>query len=56
MNTIVGWATASLPAAGCGADHERLASLHSRSSEVSRWRRWIRAWGRDEPVTNDPDA
>jgi hypothetical protein len=25
-------------------------------SWVSRWQRWIRAWGRDEPVTNDPDA
>jgi hypothetical protein len=28
----------------------------SRSSEVSRGRCWIRAWGRDEPVPDDPAA
>ncbi len=53
---VVGWATAESPAAGCGADHDRMTSLHSRRSLVSRWRRWTRAWGRDEPVTNDPAA
>ena len=29
---------------------------HSRSSSVSRWRHWIRAWGSGEPATNDPAA
>jgi len=56
MNTVVGWATARSPATGYGAGHDRLASSHIRSSEMSRWRCWIRAWGRDEPVTCNPDA
>ena len=29
---VVGWATAESPAAGCGADHDRMTSVHSRSS------------------------
>jgi hypothetical protein len=29
---VVDWATAESPAAGCGADHDRLTSLSSRSS------------------------
>jgi hypothetical protein len=53
---VVGWATAESPAAGCGAGRDRMTSVLSRSSWVSRWRRWIRAWGRDEPVTDDPAA
>ena len=50
----VGWATAESPAADCGAGRDRMTSVLSRSSYVSRWRRWIRAWGSDEPVTDDP--
>jgi hypothetical protein len=38
MNTFVCWATARSPVAGCGADHDRLSSLHRRSSWMSRWR------------------
>jgi hypothetical protein len=53
---VVGWATAESPATGCGADHDRMASLRSRSSQLSRWRNWVRAWGSDESVTNDPAA
>jgi len=35
-----------------------MTSLLSRSSSLygSRWRRWFRAWGSDERVTNDPAA
>jgi hypothetical protein len=55
-SVVVGWATAESSATGCGADHDRMTSWHSRSSEVSRWRGWIRAWGRGEPVTTDPAA
>ena len=29
---VVGWATAEPPAAGFGADHDRMTSLHSQSS------------------------
>jgi hypothetical protein len=36
MNTVVGWATAKSPAAGCGADHDRMTSLLSRSSTRRR--------------------
>ncbi len=50
---VVDWATAESPAAGCRAGHDRMTSVLSRSSWVSRWRRWIRAWGSDEPVTDD---
>jgi hypothetical protein len=53
---VVGWATAESPAAGFGPDHDKMTSLHSQSSESSRWRHWIRAWGSGEPVTNDPAA
>ena len=53
---VVGWATAESPATGCGADHDRMTSLRSRSSQLSRWRNWVRAWGSDESVTNDPAA
>jgi len=58
MNIVVGWSTARSPATGCGADHDRLTSLLKSKlvSQMSRWRRWIGAWGRDKPVTNDPDA
>jgi len=52
----VGWTTAESPAAGCGAGRDRMTSVLSRSSPVRRWRRWIRAWGSDEPVTDDPAA
>src|SRR5208337_2358193 len=31
---VVGWATAESPAAGCGADHDRMTSLLSRSSVI----------------------
>jgi hypothetical protein len=54
--TVVGWATAESSATGCGADHDRMTSVPSRSSSVSRWQHWIRAWGRGEPETNDPAA
>jgi hypothetical protein len=53
---IEGWATAEASATGCGADHNRMTGVHSRGSSVSRWRHWIRAWGRGEPATNDPAA
>ncbi len=53
---VVGWATAESPAAGCGAGRDRMTSVLSRGSPVRRWRRWIRAWGSDEPVTDDPAA
>jgi hypothetical protein len=48
---VVGWATAESLATGCGADRDRMTSVHSRSSQVSCWRHWIRAWGRGAPVT-----
>jgi hypothetical protein len=50
---VVGWATAESLATGCGADRDRMTSVHRRGSELSRWRHWIRAWGSDEPVTDD---
>ena len=54
---VVGWATAESSATGCGADHDRMTSVHSRSSSsVSCLRHWIRAWGSGEPGTNDPAA
>ena len=53
---VVDWATAESPAAGRGAGRDRMTRVLSRSSSVSRWRRWIRAWGRDEPVPDDPAA
>ncbi len=53
---VVGWATAESPAAGRSAGRDRITSVLSRSSSVSRWRRWIRPWGRDEPVTDDAAA
>ncbi len=53
---VVGWATAESPAGGCGAGRDRMTSLLGRSSSVSRWRRWIRAWGRDESATDEPAA
>jgi hypothetical protein len=56
MTTIGGWATAESSAAGYGADRDRVTSVPSRSSSVSCWRRWIRAWGSDEPVSDDPAA
>ncbi len=34
----------------------RMTSVLSRSSWVSRRRRWIRASGSEEPVTDDPAA
>jgi len=33
-----------------------MTSLPSRSSSVSCWRHWIRAWGRGELATHDPAA
>jgi hypothetical protein len=55
---VARWATAEPLATGYGAGRDRMTSLLSRSSVwwVSRWQRWIRAWGSDEPVTNDPAA
>lgn len=53
---VEGWATAESSATGCGADSDRMTSAHSRSSSVSRWWHWIRAWGSGEPATNDPAA
>ena len=53
---VVGWATAESSATGCGADHDRMTSVPSRSSLVSRWRHWFRAWGSDEPATDDSAA
>jgi hypothetical protein len=52
----VGRATAESPGAGCDAGRDRMTSVLSRSLSVSRWRRWIRAWGRDEPATDEPAA
>jgi hypothetical protein len=34
----------------------RMMSMHSRGSLVSRWQNWIRAWGRGEPATNHSAA
>ncbi len=34
----------------------RVMSVHSRGSLVSRWQNWIRAWGRGEPVTSHSAA
>ena len=48
--------TAESPGAGCGAGRDRMTRVLSRSVSVSRWRRWIRAWGRDEPATDEPAA
>ena len=42
----MGWAAAESLATGCGADRDRMTSVHSRSSDPSRWRHRIRAWGR----------
>src|SRR5262249_35503335 len=53
---VVGRATAESPGAGCGASRDRMTSVQSRRSSVSRCRRWIRAWGRDEPATDEPAA
>ncbi len=53
---VVGRATAESPGAGCGAGRDRMTSVLSRGLSVSRWRRWIRAWGRDEPATDEPAA
>ena len=39
---------------GYGADRDRMTSLRRQSPQVGRWRHWIRAWGRSEPVTNRP--
>ena len=33
---VEGWATAESSAIGCGADHDRMTSVQSRSSLVSR--------------------
>jgi len=53
---VVGRATAESPGAGCGAGRDRMTSVLSRGSSVSRWRRWIRAWGRDERASDEPAA
>ena len=53
---VMGSANAESPGAGCGAGRDRMTSVLSRGSSVSRWRRWLRAWGRDEPVTDEPAA
>jgi hypothetical protein len=53
---VMGRATAESPGAGCGAGRDRMTGVLSRGSSVSRWRRWIRAWGRDEPATDEPAA
>jgi hypothetical protein len=53
---VVDTATAESPGAGCGAGRDRMTSVLSRSLSVSRWRRWIRASGRDEPATDEPAA
>ena len=53
-NVVVGWATAESSASGCGADLNRMTSLHSRSSLAEPLAGWIRAWGSGEPVANDP--
>ena len=53
---VVGRATAESPGAGCGAGRDRMTRVSSRSLSVSRWRRGIRAWGRDEPATDEPAA
>jgi hypothetical protein len=49
---VVGRATAESP----GAGRDRMTSVLSRSLSVSRWWRWIRAWGRDEPASDEPAA
>jgi hypothetical protein len=53
---VLGWATAESPTAGCVAGREWMARVLSRSSQASRWLRWIGARGNDEPVTDDPAA
>jgi hypothetical protein len=46
------WTTADLLATVCGVGHNRMTSLHSRSSYMSRWRHWIGAWGSGELTTS----
>jgi hypothetical protein len=41
--------------AGWPAGGDRMTGVYSRSSQVGRWRRSIRACGSDEPVTDDAD-
>ncbi|HUY33288.1 MAG TPA: hypothetical protein VMV69_10955 [Pirellulales bacterium] len=54
---IEGWATAeSVCYKAAVLTATGMTSLHSRSPWVGRWRRWIGAWGRSEPVTDDPAA
>src|SRR5262249_24610287 len=53
---VVGRATAESPGAGCGARRDRMTRMLSQSLSVSRWRRGIRAWGRDQPATDEPAA
>ena len=53
---VVGKTTAESPGAGCGAGRDRMARVLSRGSSVSRWRRWIMAWGSDEPAKDGPAA
>src|SRR5262245_55416821 len=52
---VASWATAESIVTGYGAGRDRMTGLLSRSSVwVSRWQRWIRAWGSEEPITNIP--
>ena len=53
---VVGRATAESPGAGCGAGRDRMTRVLSRSWSGSRWRRGIRAWGREEPAIDEPAA
>ena len=39
------WATAANRLPQAADDHNRMTRLHSQSSQVSRWRDWIGAWG-----------
>ena len=56
QDLVVGRATAESPGAGCGAGRDRMTRVLRRSWSVSRWRRGIRAWGRDQPATDEPAA
>ncbi|HEX3446955.1 MAG TPA: hypothetical protein VHS97_01810, partial [Isosphaeraceae bacterium] len=53
---VVGRAAAESPGAGCGAGRDRMTSVLSRGSSISRWRRWIRDRGRNESATDESAA
>ncbi len=55
MTAVADRATAESLGAGCAVDYDSMTSSPSRSSssQVNRWRYWIRPCGNDWLVTND---